>query len=110
MDSENGSCLRSFPPDSKMVGDEENGIGYVNKSLRLQSCLAQNDSLVLSGSESDGHVRAWDVLSGKQIGKIDVSDASKVISVVKWREGSDLEKRRGVWAAGGTEGVVKIYG
>ncbi|KAJ9661664.1 hypothetical protein H2198_001840 [Neophaeococcomyces mojaviensis] len=106
MDRENGNCLRTFPPDAKLGGDE----GYVNKSLRLQSCLAQNESLVLSGSEADGRVRAWDVLSGKQIGSVEVSSAGKVLSVVKWREGSEIENRRGVWAAGGVDGVVKVYG
>jgi len=106
-DRENGGCLRTFPPEGKM-GPEEGG--YKNESLRLHSTLALNDSIVLSGSEADGRVRGWDVLSGKQAASIEVSETGKVISVVKWREGSEVESRRGVWAAGGADGVVRIYG
>ena len=107
MDRESGGCLRSFPPDDKMVVEEG---GYKNESLRLQSCLAVNDSVVLSGSEADGRVRAWDVLSGKQVESVEVSGSGKVVSVVKWREGSEVEARKAVWAAGGADGVVRVYG
>lgn len=104
MDRENGGCLRAFPPEGKM-GE---GGGYRNESLRLQSALAVNDSVVISGSESDGWVRGWNVVSGKQIANVEVSE--KVVSVVKWREGSEVESRRGVWAAAGADGMVRIYG
>lgn len=111
MDRENGSCLRTFPPDEKVSSQAATQRGeYANTSLRLQSCLAVNDALVLSGSEADGKVRGWDVLSGKQVGAINVSESGKVVSVVKWREGSEAEERRGVWAAGGADGVVRVYG
>lgn len=105
MDRENGACLRTLPADEKW----EDG-GYKNDSLRLQTCLAMNDSVAMSGSEADGRVRAWDVLSGKQINAVDVSDTGKVVSVVKWREGSHVEDRKSVWAAGGADGVVKVFG
>lgn len=107
MDRENGNCLRTFPPDSKL---DNSANEYVNRNVRLQSCLAQNESLVLSGSEADGKVRAWDVLSGKMVNNIEVGDTGRVISVVKWREGSQIDNRRGVWAAGGVDGVVRVYG
>ena len=102
MDRNDGACLKTLPA-------EECGDGYKNESLRLKSCWATNEALVLSGSESDGKVRAWDVLSGKPIGKVEVSPSGKVVSVVKWREGSQAQGRQGVWAAGGAEGTVKIY-
>lgn len=103
MDRSDGNCLRAFPADGQEVG-------YTNEHLRLRSCLAKNESLVLTGSESDGAVRAWDVVSGNLVGKVDVGGKGKVISIVKWREGSVAQERQGVWAAGGAEGVVKIYG
>ncbi|KAJ9617083.1 hypothetical protein H2200_000804 [Cladophialophora chaetospira] len=100
LDRTDGTCLRAFP--------EEGETGYKNESLRLKSCFGQNEALVLSGSEGDGDVRAWDVLSGKNIGSAKVG--SKVVSVVKWREGSQAQGRRSLWAGGGADGVVKIFG
>lgn len=105
MDRENGGCLRSFPR-----GDEGERDGYVNEKLRLQSCLGGDGAVVLSGSESDGRVRAWDVVTGKTVGAVDVSDSGKVVSVVKWRAGSVAGNRSAVWGAGGSDGIVKIYG
>lgn len=115
MDRVDGTCLRAFPSeeDDKTTpnnnGLKGTGGGYKNDSLRLKSCFALNESLVLSGSEDDGAVRGWDVLSGRSVGKVEVSPAGKVVSVVKWREGSQAQARQGVWAGGGLEGVVKVY-
>lgn len=103
MDRTDGICQRAFPA-------EGNAAEYKNASLRLKSCFALHESLVLSGSEADGSVRAWDVLSGKGAGVLDVSPAGKVVSVVKWREGSQAQARQGLWACGGADGLVKIYG
>jgi len=102
MDRTDGTCLRAFPPEGET--------GYKNESLRLKSCFGMNEGIVLSGSESDGDVRAWDVLTGKKIGSVQVSLAGKVVSVVKWREGSQAQGRQHLWAGGGADGVVKIYG
>ncbi|KIX09644.1 uncharacterized protein Z518_00725 [Rhinocladiella mackenziei CBS 650.93] len=102
MDRVDGTCLRAFPP-------EGNAEGYKNDSLRLKSCFALNESLVLSGSENDGRVRGWDVLSGKSVGAVGINRTGKVVSVVKWREGSLVQGRQGLWAGGGADGVVKIY-
>lgn len=102
MDRADGTCLRAFPP-------EGNAEGYRNDGLRLKSCFAVNESLVVSGSEGDGKIRGWDVLSGKSIGNLDLNKNNKVVSVVKWREGSQAQARRGLLAAGGADGVVKIY-
>lgn len=104
MDRADGGCLRMFP------GDGEGVDRYKNESLRLKSCFAVDERLVLSGSEGDGMVRAWNVLSGKCVEKIEVNGTGKVVSVVKWRGGSQAQGRQGVWAAGGAEGTVKIYG
>ena len=101
LDRSNGTCLRAFPPEGEK--------GYVNESLRLKSCFGINDGLVLSGSEADGKVRAWDVLSGKSAGIVQVSPTDKVVSVVAWREGSHAQGRRSLWAGGGADGLVKIY-
>ncbi|KIW29717.1 uncharacterized protein PV07_05507 [Cladophialophora immunda] len=103
MDRGDGTCLRAFPPEDAREG-------YKNESLRLRSCLGANDALVLSGSESDGSVRAWDVLSGKSVGSVRVSESDRVVSVVRWREGSLGQARQSLWAGGGADGVVKIYG
>lgn len=107
MDREGGGCLRTFPGD--LEGAEN---GYVNGSLRLQSCFGSDEKVVMSGSETDGRVRAWDVLTGKLVANVEVSEMGKVVSVVKWREGSDVlgQERRGLWAAGGADGLVRIYG
>jgi len=104
MDRTDGTCLRAFPPEGNA-----NTEGYKNDSLRLKSCFAINESLVLSGSEGDGRVRGWDVLSGKSAGTLEVSRSGKVVSVVKWREGSQAQGRQGLWAGGGADGIVKIY-
>ncbi|EXJ60450.1 hypothetical protein A1O7_04603 [Cladophialophora yegresii CBS 114405] len=104
MDRSDGTCLRAFPPED----DDEAG-GYKNESLRLKSCFGMNGGLVLSGSESDGSVRAWDVLGGNNVGSVQLSPTGKVISVVKWREGSQAQGRQSLWAGGGADGTVKIY-
>jgi WD40 repeat protein len=102
LDRSDGTCLRAFPPEGES--------GYMNQSLRLKSCFGMNEALVLSGSESDGKVRAWDVLSGKSVESVQVSPTDKVVSVVQWREGSQAQGRRSLWAGGGADGIVKIYG
>lgn len=102
MDRADGTCLRAFPP-------EGNAEGYRNESLRLKSCFAVNESLVLSGSESDGKIHGWDVLSAKSIGTLDLNTKGKVVSGVRWREGSQAQGKQGLLAAGGAEGMVKIY-
>lgn len=103
MDRADGACLRTFPGQ----GHED---GYKNDSLRLKSCFALNEAIVLSGSESDGLVRAWDVVSGRCVGTVEQNTAGKVVSGVSWREGSHTEGRQGVFAAGGAAGTVSVYG
>jgi mitogen-activated protein kinase organizer 1 len=102
MDRTDGTCLRTFPP-------EGNSEAYKNDSLRLKSCFAINESIVLSGSENDGKVRGWDVMSSKSIGSVEVNPSGKVVSVVTWRDAIQAQGRQGLLAAGGAEGIVKVY-
>jgi len=102
LDRASGACLRTIPGEGQDAG-------YSNNNLRLKSCYAMDEALVLSGSESDGKVRRWDVISGKCVGSVQVNTSDKVVSVVKWREGSQAQGRQGLWAAGGAEGTVKVY-
>lgn len=102
-DRKDGACLRTLP-------SEQGTGGYKNESLRLKSCLAINDAIVVSGSEADGKVRAWDVVTAESAGSVEQNEDGKVVSVVTWREGSHVEERQGVLAAGGAAGTVKIYG
>ena len=100
IDSDDGKCLRTFQDP-----------GFVNAELRLKSCLAgEDETWVLSGSEADGAVRAWDTKSGRVVQGVQVSEAGKVVSVVKWRPGDKRAGVKGVWAAGAADGVVRVYG
>jgi mitogen-activated protein kinase organizer 1 len=103
IDRSDGSCLKTYPESS-------NAQGFKNDSLRLRSCFAVDETMVVSGSESDGKVRAWDIVSGKSLGSIDQNAAGKVVSAVSWREGSQAEGRRGLLAAGGAASTVTICG
>ena len=62
---------------------------------------------MLSGCEGDGKVRAWDVLSGKVVGSVEVSAKGSVVSCVEWRDGG---MERNVWAAGAADGKVVVFG
>ena len=56
-----------------------------------------------------GGSSSWNTI-GKLVEKFEVGGEGKVISVVAWREGSRVEGRKGLWAAGGAEGVVRVFG
>ena len=102
IDRTDGACLRTFPEAAQEQG-------YRNEALRLKSCYGLDEAIAISGSEADGKVRAWDVLSGKSIGHVDFGTSGKVVSVVRWRAGSHAEGRRALWAGGGAEGIVNIF-
>jgi mitogen-activated protein kinase organizer 1 len=94
-DRKDGSCLRAF-----------GGNGFTNENLRIKSCFGKGEAIVISGSEGTGRVNAWDVMTGELVGNVEA--AEKVISTVRWRD-----KGRGidsVWACGGADGVVRIWG
>lgn len=98
IDRRDGTCLRAFGGGDSV---------YSNSELRLRCAFGRNEALVLSGSEVDGKIRAWDVLSGKVVGSVLVSEKGSVVSCVEWREGG---AERNVWAAGAADGRVVVFG
>lgn len=126
LDKRDGKLLQAFKDPSTPEGE-----GYTNTTYRIRSTLAQNDSLVLSGSEN-GQVHIWDLLSGRVVhrlrhtqptladgkrtggsgngsgkGKDVVSGSGRgkdVVSAVAWNQ---LRKE---WASAGGDGSVVIWG
>lgn len=95
IDRKDGACLRAL-----------GGSGFVNEELRIKSCFGHGETTVISGSEGIGKVFAWDVMTGQDVGGLEA--AKKVTSIVRWRN-----KARGVeavWASGGADGMVRIWG
>lgn len=95
IDRKDGTSLRAF------CGNE-----FKNEDLRIKSCFGKGEVVVMSGSEGAGTVNVWDVMTGQVVGSIEA--AEKVISVVRWRnKGRGVE---GIWASGGADGVVRVWG
>lgn len=111
-----------------------NGNGsYRNRDVRLKATFGLREEVLMSGSEADGKVHVWDVLTGLECASVEpltagprprrpqayslregeVKDPSKtpaapaVVSVVEWRGEGGMGD---VWACGGVEGRVWIYG
>lgn len=85
MDKSNGKLLQSYT-------------GHLNQDYRIRSTLAFADSVVISGSE-DGHIYAWDLLSGDVIEKLDGgAHGGKVASAVA------CNPAQREWASGGIDG------
>ena len=101
LDRKDGTLLQSF-------GDRKDG--YVNQDLRLKACFGRGEAIVIAGSEADGKVRAWDVISGDKISELEAGEDGKVVSVVSWRDNGKGAALDGVWASGGADGKVKIWG
>ena len=100
LDRKDGTLLQSF-----------GGNGYKNEELRMKSCFGMGEAIVLSGSEADGKVRSWDLLTGELCGEVEASEEGKVVSVVVWRDNSkNGASGDGVWASGGASGKVKVWG
>ncbi len=95
IDRKDGTCLRAFRGD-----------GFKNEDLRIKSCFGKGEAVVISGSESAGTVNVWDVMTGQIVGRVEA--AEKVISVVRWRNKGRGVK--GIWASGGADGVIRIWG
>lgn len=92
IDRKDGTCLRAFG-------------GITNKELRIKSCFGKGESVVMSGTEADGTVTAWDVMTGQPVGVVEA--AEKVVSIVRWRaKGRSVGT---VWASGGVDGRVKVW-
>jgi WD40 repeat protein len=95
IDRKDGTCLRAF-----------GGSTFTNKDLRIKSCFGREEAIVLSGEERDGKVNAWDTMTGECAGNVEAG--TKVVSIVRWRQqsrGTDA-----VWASGGADGVVRVWG
>jgi hypothetical protein len=101
LDRKDGTLLQSFG------GGKD---GYVNQDLRLKACFGQGEAIVIAGSEADGKVRAWDVISGDKSTELDAGENGKIVSVVSWRDNGKGPIGDGVWASGGADGKVKIWG
>ena len=99
LDRKDGTLLQSFG------GGKD---GYINQDLRVKSCFGLGEAIVIAGSEANGMVRAWDVVSGENIGEVDAGERGKVVSVVAWRNNAKGDD--GVWATGGADGKAKIWG
>ena len=84
MDKGNGQLLQSYK-------------GHVNKEYRVRSCLAMQDSMIISGSE-DGKIHAWDLLTSNVIAAIE-AHGGKVASAVAWNR-AKME-----WASAGADGT-----
>ena len=105
MDKRDGRCLQTFPAEKEKDGTAS---GYKNSELRLKCDFGMGEAIVMSGSEGDGKVRAWDVLSAEEVGSVQASTDDKVVSVVTARDTG--KKVDAVWACGGADGVVRVYG
>ena len=73
----------------------------MNNEYRIRSCLAMQDSMIISGSE-DGKIYTWDLLTGNIIASIDAHEG-KVASAVTWNRGKTE------WASAGTDGTKKKF-
>ena len=114
MDRDNGKCLRTY-----------SGPSYKNEEFRTQSMLGNKDRHVIAGDEQ-GHMWAWDMLTGKVHAKIAVpwgpagyepkkkvigKDGKEkarvnVISSVAWRDNGWGDQ----FCVGGTSGVATVFG
>ncbi|KAJ5469993.1 hypothetical protein N7530_007350 [Penicillium desertorum] len=102
LDRMDGKLLNAF-------GGEKGGKGhsYRNSELRVRSVFAMGDAVVLSGSEegtAGAAAFAWDVVKGEVIAAVPVGEKVKAVSCVAWNEGV------GDWAAGCSDGAVRVYG
>lgn len=95
IDRKDGTCLQAFGGDR-----------FANNELRIKSCFGKGETVVLGGMEGAGSVNFWDVMTGQLVGAVEA--AEKVVSIVRWQE-----KGRGidaVWASGGVDGKVRVWG
>ncbi|CAI7651823.1 unnamed protein product [Penicillium glandicola] len=105
LDRMDGKVLNAFGGEKS--GGVEKRHSYRNAELRVRSVFAMGDAVVLSGSEGgvDGAAAfAWDVVKGEVIAAVPVGEKVKAVSCVAWNEGG------GDWAAGCSDGAVRVYG
>ncbi|KAJ5775185.1 uncharacterized protein N7511_000196 [Penicillium nucicola] len=108
MDRVDGGLLKAFGDGNKEEKEVGRGSKYRNTELRVRSVFAQSDAVVLSGGETgsgDGAAAfAWDVISGECIAAVPMGEKVKAVSCVAWNE------KGGDWAAGCSDGTVRVYG
>ena len=66
----------SFPEDTTSIV-----IGYINNSSVRNLCFSKGDSQFLAASYSDGTIRFWDTMTGKQIYSMISSEANDLLSL-----------------------------
>lgn len=110
MDRGNGGCLMTYE-------------GAQGGEYRIRSCFGGKERWVISGSEADGEVVAWDTMMGKVVGRIKVPKAEgegrkkvdafgrekerkNVVSCVAWKN----DGRGSQWCCAGTDGSVTVFG
>ncbi|OQE24767.1 hypothetical protein PENFLA_c009G02475 [Penicillium flavigenum] len=104
LDRMDGKLLNAFGGEK---GGSGKGHSYRNSELRVRSVFAMGDAVVLSGSEegtAGAAAFAWDVIKGEVIAAVPVGEKVKAVSCVAWNEGV------GDWAAGCSDGAVRVYG
>lgn len=111
MDRGSGGCLMTYE-------------GAVGGEFRIRSCFGgRGERWVVSGSEADGEVVAWDTMTGAVVGRVQVPRAEgeermrvdafgkervrrNVVSCVAWKNGG----RGAQWCCAGSDGAVTVFG
>ncbi|OBT68901.1 hypothetical protein VE03_02132 [Pseudogymnoascus sp. 23342-1-I1] len=111
MDRGNGGCLMRYE-------------GAVGGEFRIRSCFGgRGERWVVSGSEADGEVVAWDTMTGGEVARVKVPrgveggkkrldafgkerERKNVVSCVAWRNW----RGKNQWCCAGTDGAVTVFG
>lgn len=110
MDKGSGGCLKTYE-------------GAQGGEYRIKSTFGGKERWVISGSEADGEVVAWDMMTGKEVKRIKVlraegaekkkldafgkvKDRKNVVSCVAWKNSG----RGSQWCCAGTDGAVTVFG
>ena len=110
MDRASGGCLKTY-------------LGALGGVYRIKSTFGGKERWVISGSEADGEVVAWDMMTGGEVKRIKVpsaegaerkkvdafgrvKDRKNVISCVSWKNSGEGSQ----WCCAGTDGQVTVYG
>ena len=86
MTNDEQCILSSVLANSIKLVDKNNGMvlnsfeGHVNKEYKVDSCVMQNDTHVVTGSE-DGHIFFWDLIEAKIVTKIEKAHLGVIYSL-----------------------------
>lgn len=109
MDMGSGGCVKTYE-------------GAKGGEYRIRSTFGGKERWVISGTEEDGEVVAWDTMTGKEVKRVTVPRAEgaerhkldafgrvkerkNVVSCVAWRNGG----RGNQWCCAGTDGAVTVF-